>query len=575
MILTVLIWSYITVIVLSLGFGTVIFLNRRLCLKKQSLSFIWMSGLCFVTVYAEYFSLFHKVGAAANAMLLIVVVFILVLEKKHIILYVEKLWRMQGEENRKKVVMVLLNTIIVLLFVCIGSLRAIHADTDLYHSQAIRWIEEYGVIKGLGNLYNRLAYNSAFMCLQALFSGEFLLNQSTHVVNSYIACGMFLHSFNTLFFYRKSSIIRSSDLFKVVALIYICTSNSLSALSSPNTDNFALLMVLFIFIKWSELSEDGEKDEAVYGMLCLLGVFACSLKLSTIMVLVLVLNPVVCLIKQRQWNKIIIFICSSMFIIAPFLIRNVLISGYLLYPYSQLDFFNVDWKMAKSVVDFDNKEIMAFGKGLNSYFLSDYSLKEWFPIWWSAQKSWLRLLVVVNCLIIPVYILENIIKIVKFQQKIKNYNEVFSFLAASIAFFFWFLSAPLARYGMIFAFEVPCILLGKWTGKSRTALFRYIGVGLSVLCVASLGSYVLDNLETISIKRSSYYIFRDCKEVEWEGIIMYVAKEDNYCGYYYIPATPYEEPLQYIELRGEDIEDGFRVKEEAKKIRFNNSGLIY
>ena len=43
-----------------------------------------------------------------------------------------------------------------------------HVDTGLYHAQAIRWIEEYGVVCGLGNLHSRFAYNSAAFALCAL-----------------------------------------------------------------------------------------------------------------------------------------------------------------------------------------------------------------------------------------------------------------------------------------------------------------------------------------------------------------------------------------------------------------------
>ena len=33
-----------------------------------------------------------------------------------------------------------------------------HLDTPLYHAQSIRWIEDYGAVKGLGNIHNRFAY---------------------------------------------------------------------------------------------------------------------------------------------------------------------------------------------------------------------------------------------------------------------------------------------------------------------------------------------------------------------------------------------------------------------------------
>lgn len=60
-------------------------------------------------------------------------------------------------------------------------------DTALYHAQAIHLIEEYGCTKGLGNLHNRFAYNSSFLCLQALYSWASIVGQSLHGMNAYIA----------------------------------------------------------------------------------------------------------------------------------------------------------------------------------------------------------------------------------------------------------------------------------------------------------------------------------------------------------------------------------------------------
>ena len=90
-----------------------------------------------------------------------------------------------------------------------------------------------------------------------------------------------------------------------------------------------------------------------------------------------------------------------------------------------------------------------------------------------------------------------------------------------------------------------------------------------------LVSSVVASEEGIMFKRPAYYIYRQCEEVRWNGIDMYVPTEDAYCGYYYMPSLPYGKTLDFIELRGQALEDGFRVKEEAKGLTFSNSGQIY
>lgn len=75
-----------------------------------------------------------------------------------------------------------------------------HYDSDLYHAQSIRWIEEYGVVPGLGNLHERFAYNSSFFALSALFSMKFLCGTSMHTMSGFFCVGVVHNSFR---YYKK------------------------------------------------------------------------------------------------------------------------------------------------------------------------------------------------------------------------------------------------------------------------------------------------------------------------------------------------------------------------------------
>ena len=57
------------------------------------------------------------------------------------------------------------------LLTCMSSMAMpINEDSWLYHFQSIRWINEYPVIPGLGNLHGRLAFNQSHFGLLALFN---------------------------------------------------------------------------------------------------------------------------------------------------------------------------------------------------------------------------------------------------------------------------------------------------------------------------------------------------------------------------------------------------------------------
>lgn len=76
--------------------------------------------------------------------------------------------------------------------------------------------------------------------------------------------------------------------------------------------------------------------------------------------------------------------CCWLYYCFSFLIRNIIISGYILYPYAQLDFFHVDWKMPKELVVFDHNEIIVWGRNLNDVRKYDWGIESWFPIWWET-----------------------------------------------------------------------------------------------------------------------------------------------------------------------------------------------
>ena len=107
---------------------------------------------------------------------------------------------------------------------------------------------EFGAVKGSGNLYHRLAYNSAFMSFQALFSWAFLINQSMHVGNAYLCLVVGCYALTTISFYKGTG-MRGSDTFKIMILLYLCTESVVSILASPNTDTFVLVLILYILSK--------------------------------------------------------------------------------------------------------------------------------------------------------------------------------------------------------------------------------------------------------------------------------------------------------------------------------------
>lgn len=156
-------FSWIIILFLALTFGYC-FLNyfyfRNDGITKCNIDEYIMTGLLLLTVYAQAFSLFYKVGTFACFILFCLSIYLtarIVFPKRASINKINRTFFVNSPLK------ICLFIVIILSFAIWTSSRATFYDTSLYHAQAIEWIEEYGVVKGLGNFHNRFAYNSAFL----------------------------------------------------------------------------------------------------------------------------------------------------------------------------------------------------------------------------------------------------------------------------------------------------------------------------------------------------------------------------------------------------------------------------
>ena len=316
-------WLYILITTTCLGYGFSKIVAKILNYKIKKCESLIAVGLVIATVYAQFFSLFYKVGMIANIVLVTVCIIICIYFRKEF--YKDIKDHFVNISVAKKIVILLL----IIFWAYFTSRGYMHYDTDLYHAQSIRWIEEYGVIKGLGNVHNRLAYNSSFFAVSALYSMKFLLGQSLHTVNGFMTLLLSISTLDIMdSFKRKKFVI--SDYVRIAAIYYltlICDE-----IVSPASDFAIMCTIFYIVIKWLDLLEKEEKSIVPYALLCVGGVYAVSLKLTAGLVLILLVKPAYMLIKEKRVKEILIYLSMGLIVILPWVIRNVIISGYLVYP---------------------------------------------------------------------------------------------------------------------------------------------------------------------------------------------------------------------------------------------------
>ncbi|GFI15797.1 hypothetical protein IMSAGC009_00957 [Lachnospiraceae bacterium] len=549
MLSVIFIWLYMLFTCYVTGFALIrMIAGKEGFFCKKETSYLY-AGIGAVTVYSQFFSVFQKVGLGANLLLLFVCMFCIIRFKKE---FEENLHTLRLTVSPLKAFIVFA---FFLLFAYGTSRGIIHYDTGLYHAQSIRWIEEYGVVPGLGNLHSRLAYNSSAFCLSALYSMAFLGGQSFHCCAGFLAFLLALVCMEGL---KKGKMKKPqlSDFARLASVYYLLMI--FDEMVSPASDYFMVLMVFFLVIRWLELLERKEDSYLPYGLLCLFGVVVLTVKLSGALMLLLVLKPAVMMVKEKRIREIAKFIGLGVLTSAPFFIRNVILSGWLVYPFTFIDLFDFDFKIPKGVADYDAREIQVWGRGFSDVGRYGEPVLSWMP-------EWIRNLDGTNKVFLAaafgaIVLLAFLAAYAFWQRKVEMADFLFMDAVLAVCFLFWLLSAPLVRYGCVFLWLFPSLVWGYLYLGISPHLDRY-KIYLIIFSVFGIYKLAAFGLEVGKAAGTDYLVYQkdyenyETEAYELHGCTFYYPVSGDRTGYRDFPASPVKAEDIF---RGKTLEDGFK-----------------
>lgn len=541
-------WLYIFITTLITGFGILFLLRKAFGYSPRNIHTCVMTGLVALTAYAQWFSLFYRVNIEANLILILVDIVIFFLLRKPLWQFLISSLR---EVSRGKKIAVFLLILVCAYFTSRGSYIS---DTGLYHAQCIRWLEEYGILKGLANIQSRAAYNSSAFCLSALYSMKYIFGQSMHAVQGFMAlllCGVCLDI--GAVFKRRTLLL--SDFLRLGAIYYLTLLHR--EILSPSSDFAVMITLFYILINWLDLLERKEASTVPYALLCVAGVYTVTLKLTAGLILVLLVKPVVMLVREKKWKEIITYVMLGSIVIAPFLIRNVIISGWLIYPLTALDLFDVDWKVPAELVDADSYQIRTWGKGIHEYELYGGPTK-WWPNWFKTTLSTTEKGLILADGAALLLLIGMIVKQGK-EKRANEWDKLLVMITAAVSFLFWQFSAPLVRYGYAYVLSLALLVFGEiYIRLSESRRQRIILILISMFFIWK-GATLTQGIW--SQRLLPYYIAQadydhneggeDVREHQVNGITFYY----NVMGYHKLPGGG-----SMFTLRSDRLEDGFRYE---------------
>ena len=586
MFFSLLVWIYTLVFIFLYGWLAVTLLARLFGFAdRQILTFplVWAAGLALATSLTSIFSLFIKIGLTAHAILLAGAILILVFNFQQIRCWLGSAW-VQVKSTSPLVWVLAVLAFLTLLE--ISTLKPANPDTEIYHAQAIHWIESYSAVPGLGNLHTRLAYDSSWLVANALFSFSFLKLRSFHLLGSvlFLVCVVyFLGGLNQL----TSRKIHPSTILKVLFLPIIFLIFASEA-SSPGTDLPAALLIWIILLGWVELIESGQGAAGLRAiLLLLLSVFTVTVKLygaplllAGIFFFPFFTRTEVALSSDKVspqeqinpnnhiragvtcWLKIALV---AALLLLPWLARNVILSGYLVYPFPAVDIFHFDWKIPHDRAVSEQQVIQAWAKvpGEKLSVVRSMSLHTWLRIWFDNQTANRRIILLLVLVAPLVYLILGLLfckRLAPFSRVVKAYLPVY--LVAYAGVIFWFVSAPDIRFGYgylmvtLLLVLLPLFYFAFGWADQRFEKISLLLVLVLILYQVSVLALSLDTKTIASrLVLPADYVNLPTHPCQFRNFEISCADQYSVCGYSPFPCVPNPDPA--VAQRGKHFQQGF------------------
>lgn len=578
--------SWITISIVFLSFGDfLVSLYNRLCRKDEfyGLTDTFMLGMCFTLIPLSLSSLWLP----SNHYILFIYLMLSAcywIVRRDRLLIVFKLFKSKLVKTSLIELIVFIVTIISLIVVILWQVGVF--DSLLYHQQNIRWNEEYSIVPGLGNLEHRFGFNSSYLLLSAVFSFRFMFGEAVYglhvLVLVYVVCWILREIFSSGYEIKRVALLLAVTGY-IFIFGYTLTASSTDLI--PNVVAFYLIAKLLLY-------PDILKKHSLFLFFVPLSLI--TFKLSIIAVCLISLFIFINLIKRKDYKTIGFLMTISSIVIIVWLVRNVILSGYLIFPLYIIDLFDVDWKIPGYIAI--EEEDFIYSCGIRSFGDMIWRLANW-QLEMQPMKDWFTYLILLGSIAISPFIaLYGFLK-----KKYLSNTVYFVYLILVMILFVWYKGGPDPRFigGILFAILYFNLFMLLSTNEEKR--FRKGGIASVMIFACLMGYWAIsrtisftdrfhikidtDNARSMTDALLRQYPYKESLRsarlfknefIPYElenGETIYISKSPeipkgrNVCFESPFPCTTLKEDnetkyqdIDDIETRGKTLQDGFKSK---------------
>jgi hypothetical protein len=354
-------------------------------------------------------------------------------------------------------------------------------DSGLYHFGSIRWLNEYPIVPGLGNLHWRLALNQSYFGFLAL------LNFAPYWGKGYAAGGLFLLLL-TAFTVLEIGLNQSRLwrwIFGGILFSYLCLLSGPIANPMPDTVVALLQIVIFIYFYCSLIQPFDKKttcqlmQSQILVVLLFLNLTVVTTKLSSVAFAFTTVVLLLLMVFIRNWTSLSPKQLRRLTLLLIFFSvlhfgRSFLLSGAPFFPNPIGGVWSLPWAVEYGVAHNESQLIYAWAKqpGIASAdeLRAGYA---WFGPWFLSLSSTFKRLLLVSTLIFGILIVLH-----RSAARILSYKIYLAIAPVMAALCFWFFSAPDPRFlgsVVILFFSWACWVLFECTRQMLIDIrFRHL-----------------------------------------------------------------------------------------------------
>ena len=539
----------------------------KISLEKQfSIDILSIFGFCWLTAFTTICSIFIALDSTFQLSISILFIGLFLFKFKEII----PISRINALKLPPLCLVFLLFFSFVLFYEA-ASPTKIH-DTGSYHLATINWIEQYPTVTGLGNLYGRLALNSSMFSVSTLFILRGVFRQPILAVNLFF---FILILFRII---KESVAAYDKQQFNIAffhtSYLFILFFQLKAFISSASPDLLLAILIYYTFLIFINLEKEWTNQEQ-FMLLAVLTFTIPILKISQLFAPILffiVAYNQKSLLKKHFWR---VNISLFAFFIVPWLVKSVILSGYLIYPFFQIDLFNVDWKIPKlsafdstfAINSISSEQYFAKSwaripdRHFNEVLSLSYS--EWVPQWFRLQSNISQLLIV-GAALSPIFLI--------FLWKQIHKTGIQFWIYTYLNLIYWALNAPDSRFAhanIVLCFLMPFLFFLKKMPQSKskivffstfTIFTAYFSFTVLINPKTRINSNQLAKTILLPTKYSSEKIlgspsnYKTIQNINFQ----YIVPLNGACDDTQQPCTPYPNPQ--LEMRGATVCEGFRIR---------------